>query len=135
MSFENQKWSENAHKVISEDLKWIKFVGGEGEDAPRPSYRVCCRIQSLRRPQKILPKYYFAPSPNYSVFPLLCNSFKCTLCHTTSLTCYLLPTEKFYADPKKYALKLQLWIFKQRYLTYIAAMKHIVNTGESVYLQ
>lgn len=57
-----------------------------------------------------------------------------TLCHTTSLTCYLLPTEKFYADPKKYALKLQLWIFKQRYLTYIAAMKHIVNTGKSAYL-
>ena len=38
--------------------------------------------------------------------------------------------EKFYAEPKKYALKLQLWILKQRYLTYIAAMKHIANTGK-----
>ena len=56
-----------------------------------------------------------------------------TVSHITSLIFFTLPTEKFYADPKKYALKLQLWIFKQRYLTYIAAMKHIVNTGESTY--
>jgi len=46
---------------------------------------------------------------------------------------FLLPpqfAEKFYADPKKYALKLQLWILNQRYLTYVAAMEHIANTGE-----
>ena len=40
--------------------------------------------------------------------------------------------EKFYADPKKYALKLQLWILNQRYLTYVAAMEHIANTGEKL---
>ena len=113
-----------------------KICGWGGGGCPQTLLQgVLSHTVPLPPPPKILPKYYFAPSPNYSVFPLLCNSFKCTLCHTTSLTCYLLPTEKFYADPKKYALKLQLWIFKQRYLTYIAAMKHIVNTGESAYLQ
>ena len=39
--------------------------------------------------------------------------------------------EKFYANPKKYALKLQLWILKQRYLTYSAAVKHVLETGMS----
>ena len=37
--------------------------------------------------------------------------------------------EKFYAEPKKYALKLQLWILKQRYLTYVEAVKHLTRTG------
>lgn len=37
--------------------------------------------------------------------------------------------EKFYADPHKYALKLQLWILKQRYLTYVEAVKHLMSTG------
>ena len=58
MSFENQKWSENAPEVISEGLKFKKFLGGG--DAPRPPYRVRCRVQSLC-PHQILPKYYFAP--------------------------------------------------------------------------
>ena len=40
--------------------------------------------------------------------------------------------EKFYADPHKYALKLQLWILNQRYLTYVAAVKHILETGKYV---
>lgn len=39
--------------------------------------------------------------------------------------------EKFYANPKKYALQLQLWIFNQRCHTYVDALKHIVKTGES----
>lgn len=38
-------------------------------------------------------------------------------------------TEKFYADPHKYALKLQLWILHQRYLTYVAAVKHILSNS------
>ena len=38
--------------------------------------------------------------------------------------------EKFYADPHKYALKLQLWILQQRYLTYVEAVNHLVRTGE-----
>ena len=67
----------------------------------------------------------------WQYWTLLTNARFYTVSHITSLTFFTLPTEKFYADPKKYALKLQLWIFKQRYLTYIAAMKHIVNTGES----
>ena len=37
--------------------------------------------------------------------------------------------ERFYADPHKHALKLQLWILNQRYLTYVAAVKHILETG------
>ena len=40
--------------------------------------------------------------------------------------------EKFYANPKKYALQLQLWIFNQRCHTYVDALKHIVKTGEFV---
>ena len=70
----------------------------------------------------------------WQYWTLLTNAkFTLYVSHITSLIFFTLPTEKFYADPKKYALKLQLWIFKQRYLTYIAAMKHIVNTGESTY--
>lgn len=38
--------------------------------------------------------------------------------------------EKFYENPKKYALQLQLWIFNQRCHTYADALKHIVQTGE-----
>ena len=37
--------------------------------------------------------------------------------------------ERFYADPHKYALKLQLWILNQRYLTYVTAVKHVLETG------
>ena len=37
--------------------------------------------------------------------------------------------ERFYAEPHKYALKLQLWILNQRYLTYVAAVKHVLDTG------
>ena len=42
--------------------------------------------------------------------------------------------EKFYAEPKKYALKLQLWIFQQRLHIYIQAVKHIFDTGQGVLL-
>jgi len=40
--------------------------------------------------------------------------------------------EKFYENPKKYALQLQLWIFDQRCHTYVDALQHIVKTGESI---
>lgn len=38
--------------------------------------------------------------------------------------------EKFYSNPKKYALPLQLWIFNQRCQTYVEALKHIAQTGK-----
>ena len=38
--------------------------------------------------------------------------------------------EKFYSNPKKYALQLQLWIFNQRCQTYVDALEHIAKTGE-----
>jgi deoxyadenosine/deoxycytidine kinase len=37
--------------------------------------------------------------------------------------------DKFYKEPKKYALKLQLWLFRQRYHTYLAGVKYIQETG------
>ena len=37
--------------------------------------------------------------------------------------------ERFYADPHKYALKLQFWIFRQRYRTFLEAVKHMHATG------
>ena len=42
--------------------------------------------------------------------------------------------EKFYEEPKKYALPLQLWILQQRYLTYVDAVKHVLKTGTSKYI-
>ena len=56
MSFENQKWSENAPEVISEGLKFKIFLeggggGGGGGHAPRPPYRVHCRVQSSCPPK------------------------------------------------------------------------------------
>ena len=41
----------------------------------------------------------------------------------------LIYAERFYAEPHKYALKLQLWILNQRYLTYVSAVKHVLETG------
>lgn len=38
--------------------------------------------------------------------------------------------ERFYADPHKYALKLQLWIFRQRYQTFLQAVRHMRATGK-----
>jgi len=41
---------------------------------------------------------------------------------------------KFYKEPKKYALKLQLWLFQQRFLMYVQSLKHIMKTGQGVIL-
>ena len=40
---------------------------------------------------------------------------------------------KFYKEPKKYALKLQLWLFQQRFLMYVQSLKHIMKTGELIF--
>lgn len=42
--------------------------------------------------------------------------------------------EKFYREPHKYALKLQLWILQQRYNTYLSAMRHMLTTGQGTVL-
>eukprot|EP01139_Manchomonas_bermudensis_P003017 Amastigsp_a7027_21.p2 type:complete len:313 gc:universal Amastigsp_a7027_21:1040-102(-) len=42
--------------------------------------------------------------------------------------------ELFYADPPKWALKMQLWLLRQRYRMYIEALRHIYETGEGVIL-
>eukprot|EP00501_MAST-03F_sp_TOSAG23-6_P001331 GSMAST32.ASY1.ANO1.1380.1 assembled CDS len=62
---------------------------------------------------------------------------KSTLCHQVGehlgFATFLEPTtanpflELYYMNPKKYALALQIWILKQRYITYINALKFIAN--------
>lgn len=68
------------------------------------------------------------------------STLSCQLARKLNYRVFLEPTtknpylEKFYKDPKRYALKLQLWIFKQRFRTYIAATKHVLQTGQGVLL-
>jgi len=42
--------------------------------------------------------------------------------------------EKFYADPPKYALTMQIWLLKQRFRTYISALKYAMEQGKGVIL-
>ena len=64
------------------------------------------------------------------------STLSCQLARQLNYRVFLEPTTKnpylakFYQDPKKYALKLQLWIFKQRFRTYMAATKHVLQTGQ-----
>jgi len=64
------------------------------------------------------------------------STLACHLARQLNYRVFLEPTTKnpylakFYRDPKKYALKLQLWIFNQRFRTYIDATKHILQTGQ-----
>ena len=57
------------------------------------------------------------------------------LSHSLDYKLFLEPTienpylERFYAQPKKYALSLQLWILRQRYNTYVEAVRHVLMTG------
>ena len=44
----------------------------------------------------------------------------------TSANPYL---NKFYQKPKEYALKMQLWLFKQRCMTYMEALRHWMESG------
>ena len=36
---------------------------------------------------------------------------------------------KFYKEPKKYALKMQLWLFRQRCMMYLRAVNHSMKSG------
>ena len=51
-------------------------------------------------------------------------------CHVflepTSGNPYLL---KFYEEPKKYALKMQMWLFRQRCMMYLEGVKYAVESG------
>lgn len=57
------------------------------------------------------------------------------LSHSLDYKLFIEPTienpylERFYAQPKKYALSLQLWILRQRYNTYLEAVRHVLATG------
>ncbi|XP_073235525.1 deoxyguanosine kinase-like isoform X1 [Porites lutea] len=68
------------------------------------------------------------------------STLACQLARKLKYRVFLEPTTKnpylakFYQDPKKYALKLQLWIFKQRFRTYIEATKHVLNSGQGALL-
>lgn len=63
------------------------------------------------------------------------TTLACQLARKLDYKLFLEPTTKnpylakFYEDPKKYALKLQLWIFRQRFRMYIKAARHLLETG------
>lgn len=63
------------------------------------------------------------------------TTLACTLGRELNYRVMLEPTAKnpylakFYKDPKNYALKLQLWIFRQRFMMYVEALKHLIETG------
>jgi deoxyadenosine/deoxycytidine kinase len=42
--------------------------------------------------------------------------------------------ENFYQNPRKYALKMQIWLLRQRFYMYLAALRHVHETGEGVIL-
>jgi len=41
---------------------------------------------------------------------------------------------RFYADPRKYALRMQIWLLRQRFATYVKAWRHIGGTGQGAIL-
>ncbi|KAL0249452.1 hypothetical protein GEMRC1_004684 [Eukaryota sp. GEM-RC1] len=41
---------------------------------------------------------------------------------------------KFYQNPKKYGLKMQLYLLRQRFILYVGALRHAVSTGQTVVL-
>ena len=63
------------------------------------------------------------------------STLACQLARQLNYKVFLEPTTKnpylakFYKDPKRYALKLQLWIFRQRFKTYIDATEHVLKHG------
>jgi len=69
------------------------------------------------------------------------TTLACQLARKLNYKLFLEPTTKnpylakFYEDPKKYALKLQLWIFRQRFHMYIKATKHLLETGITQFIQ
>ncbi|XP_068738608.1 deoxyguanosine kinase-like isoform X2 [Montipora capricornis] len=68
------------------------------------------------------------------------STLACQLAKQLNYRVFLEPTTKnpylakFYRDPKKYALKLQLWIFRQRFKTYVDATEHVLKYGQGVLL-
>ncbi len=62
----------------------------------------------------------------------ICNALKNLLPNAKA---FLEPTatnpylEKFYADPPSYALKMQLWLLRQRYHIYLDALRFVTSTG------
>eukprot|EP01104_Vermistella_antarctica_P011156 TRINITY_DN3090_c0_g1_i1.p2 TRINITY_DN3090_c0_g1~~TRINITY_DN3090_c0_g1_i1.p2 ORF type:complete len:275 (-),score=59.82 TRINITY_DN3090_c0_g1_i1:165-989(-) len=62
------------------------------------------------------------------------------LAAATQMELFLEPTatnpflEKYYQNPKAYALKMQLWLLRQRYVAFVTAIKHIFKTGKGVIL-
>ena len=76
--------------------------------------------------------------------PIIClegniSAGKSTLCREASelsgFRVFLEPTVKnpflgkFYQDPKRYGLRMQIWLLRQRYFTYLKAIRHILDTG------
>ena len=39
--------------------------------------------------------------------------------------------EKYYAEPKKYALPMQMWLLKQRYVTFVAALREVLDDPDN----
>lgn len=68
------------------------------------------------------------------------STLACQLAKQLNYRVFVEPTTKnpylakFYRDPKKYALKLQLWIFRQRFKTYVDATEHVLKCGQGVLL-
>lgn len=40
----------------------------------------------------------------------------------------------FYKDPPRFALKMQMWLFRQRFLTYLDALRFVMETGQDAIL-
>lgn len=38
--------------------------------------------------------------------------------------------EPYYKEPKKYALPMQLWLLKQRFVTYVKAVKYCMHNAD-----
>ncbi len=36
----------------------------------------------------------------------------------------------FYRDPKRYALRMQVYLLRRRFHTYVAAVQHMLETGQ-----
>jgi len=62
------------------------------------------------------------------------------LAHELGYQVFLEPTvtnpylAKFYAEPKKYALVMQIWLLRQRFRTYVTALQHLLSFGGGIIL-
>ncbi|XP_001634243.3 deoxyguanosine kinase isoform X2 [Nematostella vectensis] len=68
------------------------------------------------------------------------TTLACQLARKLNYKLFLEPTNKnpylarFYEDPKRYALKMQIWLFRQRFRMYSKATSHVLTTGQGVLL-